>query len=453
MQLLPKRGSPISKVDDSIRIVACMREKMNVTNETESLLGNFRVLDLTNERGWLCGKTLGDFGADVIKIEPPGGDPGRNIGPFYHDNVDPEKSLSWFAFNTSKRGITLNIESERGKEILRRLIKKADFLIESFEPGYLNNLGFGYEELERINPRIIMTSITPYGQTGPYAHYKSSDMTLWAMGGFMYVCGEPDPGAPYRISLPQSYCVGSLHAAMGSMIAHYFRESMGEGQHLDISIREAILFLSTNPYEIWDVNKVNITRGGAGWIRPRPTPPGPLRMRWHWPCKDGYVNMVLGGGSQIGLVNSMKALIELADQEGMAGHLKGYDWRTYDSSKITQEDADRMQNVILKFLRTKTKSELYQAALEKSIVLVPLNSVRDIAESTQLSTREYFVQVEHPELGEKITYPGAPVKMSETPWRISRRAPLIGEHNSEIYEGELGFSRKKLALLQKESVI
>ena len=138
-----------------------------MAEKQETMLSPYRVLDLTDEKGLLCGKILGDLGADVIKIERPGGDPARNIGPFYHDEPDPEKSLFWFALNTSKRGITLDIEKADGKEIFKKLVKSADFVIESFAPGYLDKLGLGYSELERLNPGIIMVSITPFGQTGP----------------------------------------------------------------------------------------------------------------------------------------------------------------------------------------------------------------------------------------------------------------------------------------------
>jgi len=422
-------------------------------NESETLLGDFRVLDLTTERGFLCGKILGDFGADVIKIEPPGGEPSRYAGPFYKDIEEPEKNLHWLAYNTSKRGITLNIESKRGKEIFEQLVKTADFVIESFEPGYMDSLGLGYSALEKLNPRVIMTSITPFGQTGPSANDAASDITVWARGGFMHTVGEADPGEPCRISAPQAYLVGSLHAAWGTMIAHYYRETTGQGQYVDTSMQEAILFLPTNAYEIWDINKVNTSRAGAGWVRPRPDPPGPLAVRWNYPCKDGYVNLVFGGGSQAGLVKSMTALLKLADKESMAGHLRDYDWSKFDSSKITQEENDKMEKVLVDFFLTKTKKELYDAALEHSIVLVPLNSVKDITENKQLAARNYFVPVEHDELGETINYPGNPLKMSAAPWKIQCRAPLIGEHNAEIYCKELNISEEQLVELKAAGII
>ena len=141
----------------------------------DAVLSPYRVLDMADQKGLLCGKILGDLGADVIKIEKPGGDKARNLGPFYHDDTDPEKSLFWLALNTSKKGITLDIEKPEGREIFKRLVKTADFVIETFSPGYMDNLGLGYSDLEKINPGVILISITPFGQTGPYKNWKTSD--------------------------------------------------------------------------------------------------------------------------------------------------------------------------------------------------------------------------------------------------------------------------------------
>jgi len=401
----------------------------------------------------LCGKILGDIGADVIKIEPPGGEPARNIGPFYKDIPDPEKSLYWFAFNTSKRGTTLDIENPQGRDIFRKLVQTADFVIESFEPGYMASLGLDYPALEKINPGIIMTSITPFGQTGPHAHHKAYDMIAWAMGGYMYVTGDPPPGPPYRISLPQSGLLGSLHAAMATMIAYYHREVTGEGQHIDTSMQEASIYPLNQAAEIWDFNHINVLHMGDHWLSPRPSPPGIAYTRIHYPCKGGTVSYMLGGGGQMGLVMSSATMVEWADSEGMAGDLKDFDWRTYNGSQITQEELDNIYEVILKFTATKTKEELFQKAVEKAMILAPVNSAKDVVESPQIAAREFLVPVEHPELGDSITYPGAPVKLSDATWKISRRAPLIGEHNSEIYQGELGYSGEEVARLKSAGII
>lgn len=161
-------------------------------DEPETLLGDIRVLDLTDQKGVYCTKLLADLGADTIKIEKPGGDPMRRVGPFFHDESDPEKSLYWFHFNTSKRGITLNLETADGREILKRLAGSADVVVETFPPGHLAEIGLGYSVLRQLNPRLVLTSITPFGLTGPHRDFKGSDLIAQAMGGLMYLAGFPE---------------------------------------------------------------------------------------------------------------------------------------------------------------------------------------------------------------------------------------------------------------------
>jgi len=176
------------------------------------LLSPYRVLDLTDEKGLLCGKLLADLGADVIKVEKPGGDQARNIGPFYHDIVSPETSLFWFAYNTNKRSITLDFETRDGRGIFEKLVKTADFVVESFPPDYLAGLGLDYGSLAKINPRIIVASITAFGHTGPYARYKGSDIVVFAMGMLMSQTGDRDR-PPLQVSFPQSFLNASGDAA------------------------------------------------------------------------------------------------------------------------------------------------------------------------------------------------------------------------------------------------
>jgi crotonobetainyl-CoA:carnitine CoA-transferase CaiB-like acyl-CoA transferase len=252
---------------------------MSEQRNSGGLLSGYRVLDLTDEKGLLCGKVLGDLGADVIKIERPGGDPARNIGPFYKDMPDPQKSLFWFYTNLNKRGITLNLENEDGRAIFKRLVKTAHFIIESYEPGYMGNLGLGYPELEKINPSIIMTSITPFGQSGPYAHYKATDIVLMAMGGIMRVWGDPDR-PPVRISQPQAFFLGSIHGVVGSLMAHYHRQSTDEGQHVDVSCQKAVVLSVTHYCDNWDMLRINVKREGPSDTRTRPAPLGVLVRRF-----------------------------------------------------------------------------------------------------------------------------------------------------------------------------
>ncbi|HEX77702.1 MAG TPA: CoA transferase [Dehalococcoidia bacterium] len=408
-------------------------------------------MDLTDEKGYFCGKILGDLGADVIKIEKPGGDPGRNIGPFYKDIIDPEKSLYWMFFNTSKRGITLDIETADGREIFKRLAKTADFVIESFPPGYMDSLGLGYEALNEINPQIIMTSITPFGQTGPYRDFKSSDIVVWAMGSSMAYTGKAD--RPVRVGVPQASILGGLHAAAGSMLAHYHREVTGEGQHVDVSMQQACISSWFPAVEIWHLLRLIMPRAEEYGAFGRPQPMGTIKTRYIWPCKDGHVCMHLLGGANVGQAKSSTELVKWAVSEGMALELKDYDWSKYDGSTITQEERERLENIIIPFLLTKTKEELYEAAREKGILLLPSNNVKDVLESPQLAARQFWIELKHPELGDTITYPGGFLKLSECPLQISRRAPLIGEHNDEIYGKELGFTKEKLAILKHARVI
>ncbi|RLB00442.1 MAG: CoA transferase, partial [Deltaproteobacteria bacterium] len=202
----------------------------------------YRILDLTDEKGQLCGRMLADLGLDVIKIENPGGDDCRNYGPFYKDIHEPEKSLFWFFYNMNKRGITLDITKSEGQVLLKRLVEKADAVIESFSPGYLGGLGLDYDSLTRVNPQIIMTSITPYGQNGPYKNRKLSDLVANAVGGYAYITG-PSDRAPVRISgVDQSYCHAGSHAAVGTLIALIHRNRFGSGQQVDVSIQESVVW-------------------------------------------------------------------------------------------------------------------------------------------------------------------------------------------------------------------
>jgi len=418
-----------------------------------SLLGGFRGLDLTDEKGDLCGKILGDFGADVIKIEPPGGSSARSIGPFYQNDPHPEKSLSWFAFNTSKRGITLNLGTADGREIFSRLVRTAHFVLESFEPGYLDSLGLGYAALERIKPDIVLTSISPFGQTGPYSHYKVTDLIEVAMGGPVSVMGEFGRPPVRQSCGPQAYVQAGVHAAVGSMTAHYHRAMTGEGQHVDVSIQEAVVLSVGITAEMYELMKLNILGTGPFFIIPRPEPLGILFLRYLLPCKDGHVVLNWAGGHQ-GIAGSTKALVDWANEEGMAQEVKDYDFfNKWDAMKVSQQDTDVVLRAVSPFLMTKTKAELFEGAMKRRIMLAPCYTTADIGRNPHLEARGFWQKVAHPELGEDVTYPGAPLKMSEVPWRIQRRAPRLGEHNQEIYRTELGFSAEQLAILKAEHAI
>jgi benzylsuccinate CoA-transferase BbsE subunit len=409
------------------------------------MLSPYRVLDLADEKGLFCGKLLGDLGADVIKVERPGGDPARSIGPFYHDEPDPEKSLFWFAFNTSKRGITLDIETADGHEIFKRLVKTADIVVESFPPGYLDKLGLGYSALEKENPGIILVSITPFGQTGPYRDYKGPGIAVWAMGGPMYVVGDADR-PPVQISHhSHAYLHASAEAGVGAMFALYYRQLTGEGQHVDQSIHSAVAQIN-NVTPTWDMMRQIRRRSDQLRVGMK------IRAATKWPCKDGHVLFQFSGGPLAQRNNP--AVVKWLDAEGAADdYLRGFDWTTFDLATSTQETIDQLERRVGRFFMSRTKAELLEGAVKYRVMLYPVANAADILQDTQLAIRDFWVQLEHPELGTTIPYPGGFGKATETPPRVWRRAPLIGEHNREIYEEELGIPREEILALKQARVI
>jgi benzylsuccinate CoA-transferase BbsE subunit len=417
---------------------------MDSQNKTQAMLEPYRALDLTDEKGYICGKILGDLGCDVIKIEKPGGDKGRSLGPFYKDILHPEKSLYWFAFNTSKRGITLDIETDDGRKIFKQLVKSADFVIESFPLGYMDSIGLGYSELSQVNEKIIVASITPFGPEGPYRDYKGSDIVGMALGGLMYPSGDPDR-PPVTFSFPNAYFLSASEAAVGLLMALHWRWTTGRGTQVNTNLQTSVLEAS---YEVplwWQANKFIIKRTG-------PISQGIIKYRQIWQCKDGYLSFFFYGGLMGAAGN--RAIVEWMDSEGFnCEHLKSIDWDSLDWSAVTQEEATRMEEPLYDFFMSHTKAEFYEEAVKRDIILYPLSTIGDILVNPQLIAREYWAEVEHPELDTSITYPSAFAKASETPCRISRRAPLIGEHNREIYEEELGFSRHEMSILKEANTI
>lgn len=410
------------------------------------MLRPYRVLDLTDEKSFLAGKILADLGADVIKIEKPGGDHSRNTGPFYHDIPAREKSLYWFAYNANKRGITLDIQTADGQEVFRRLVTTTDFVIESFPPGFMSKLGLGYDSLSQLNRGIIMVSITPFGQTGPYSEYKASDIIGMASSGLMWLLGEPDR-APLRLSLPQAILHAAAEAAVAALIALYHRGITGEGQYVDVAMQASLVTVTANAIPYWELNRVILNRTGVYRTGLTAT-----RQRLLWPCKDGWVIFYILSGA-FG-ARSNQALARWMDSEGMADDfIRNMDWEAFDIATATQETQDRLEEVTAKFFLTKTRQELYQAAIERGLGLCPVSNPKDLLESSQLEARNFWVEVDHPELGTTITYPGAFAQASGTPLTIRHRAPLIGEHNEEIYIDELGLSRQQLVTLKQSGVI
>lgn len=427
-----------------------MRKPETVPGRPDSPLAPYRVLDLTEGGVNWAGRLLSDMGADVIKVEPPGGSPTRNIGPFYKDEEHPERSLYWTAYCLNKRSITLDIREQAGQELFKRLVETSDFVLESSIPGTMPGLGLDYHSLSKINPGLIYTSVTPFGQSGPYARYATTDLISWAMGGALYVTGDSDR-APARVSVPQAQHHGGAQGAAGSLIALFSRHVTGEGQQVDVSIQAAVIRVLMNAASNSVLMGVNIERGGGTKNF------GTLTVRDVFPTTDGFVAGTVAGGTVSG--RSTQALIRWMDSEGMASEfLKSQDWPNMDYYRIMtvggQEarDFERCQEEFGAFFATKTKSEIYARAVSDKILLAPVNNMKDLLENEQLKYREFWEMVDQPGMDGKIAFPGPYIKMSETPIEYSRSAPLIGEHNADIYE-ELGIKVTELDRLREAGIV
>ncbi len=410
------------------------------------MLSPYRVLDLTHEWALLGGKILADLGADVIQIEPPGGHPARRIGPFYHDEIDPERSMFWWAYTANKRSITLDITTPDGQVMLKRLVASADFLLESGAPGELAALGLGYDDLAAINPQLIMVSITPFGQDGPYAHYKAPDLVGMGLSGFMYVTGDPDR-APLRVGFPHFYFHGSGSGATGALVAHMHRTLTGEGQLVDVSCQEATARALANAPQSYALEGSIIKRQGSY----RQTGAATF-MRITWPCKDGYVNFQFSGGSGAG--RGVNNLVKWMSDAGMGDdYLESLDFTQLGYGTISPEMLERVVPPIEQFIQSLTKDELFEGAVSRRILLFPVATPQDILDNPQLKARDYYQTIQHPELVTPVTFLGPFAQLTAAPIEHRRFPPAIGEHNGDMYGDELGMQPADMARLRALGVI
>jgi len=406
------------------------------------------VLDLTDDKGAYCGLLLGNLGADVIKIEKPGGDSMRSIGPFYKDMPDPEQSFYWMGYNANKRGVTLNLETTDGREIFKRMVKQADIVLESFATGYLDGLGISYSTLEKLNPKLIMASISPFGQSGPYRDIKVSDLVAWAMSGLLFVTGDPDK-PPVRVShIPLAYLLASMDAALAAAISIFWRGSSGEGQYIDVSIQESACKTAWMARERWAVTGKEYERGSSLYN----VPYTPIQLHLVWPVKDGFVMYMIYVGA-FGEAED-KRLMRWLEDVGLAdAYIRAIDWGQLDWRTKTLEDSEKIQGYFGRLFKMYTKDELVAEAMKRGVMIQPVSSPRDILSHQQLIARDYYQGVKYPELDLTLNYPTRFCITSETASKIWRRAPRIGEHNQEIFGQELGFSAEELVSLKEGGII
>ncbi len=398
----------------------------------EQALEGVKVLDLSDYiSGPYCTKMLAAFGAEVIKVEKPGeGDSARRMGPFFEDRPHPEGSALFLYLNTSKKSITLDFERPTGLKLLKELIKSTDVLVENFEPRVMPGLGLDYGTLERINPGLVMTSISSFGQSGPYRDYKATSIVNYALSGHLYINGEPDR-EPLQGPGPQPEYQGGLHGFLGTMMALYCREDTGLGQWVDISNLECMA----------GFHQFTITRYTyGGEIKERTgnryESDHPITI---YPCKDGYIAVSASSRPQQELLYSLIGMPELIEDP------------RFQTVQDRIANADAFDNLILPWLKERTKDELFHTCSEWRVPCAPVSGPEELLNDPHYQARGFWIEVDHPETG-KLTYPGAPFKMSETPWQVGR-APLLGEHNEEIYCRRLDYSKQDLVVLRETGVI
>jgi crotonobetainyl-CoA:carnitine CoA-transferase CaiB-like acyl-CoA transferase len=406
------------------------------------MLAGFRVLDLTTGGALLCGRLLADLGADVIAVEPPGGNASRYRAPYVRGRRGPEDSLYWFAYGANKRSVTLDLHSEWGRDSFRQLVQTADVVLESFPPGYLYDLGIDYEALAQDHPQLIMTSITPFGQTGPRRHYRATDLIMMSLGGSVYLIGEPGR-EPLCIGVPQAELHAGVEAGVATLLALHDRQRRGMGQHIDVAVQACVAWTLMNAAHFSALGQPTRQRFGT-W---RESLPGKRRMIF--PCRDGYVSAVFFGGP-LG-AQACRRLVQWMTELDMApAFMLEMDWESWDDVWLAElgddgrQEIEQVEHAIAAFLAPFSMRELYEQALKRRLMLAPVAHAQMIDEDPQLAARAYFVWHHHAGLGKDLPLPGPFAKSRTAPLGVHRPAPRLGEHNHEIWVGELGLAFERV---------
>ena len=415
-----------------------------------SVLGGVRVLEVCGEIGAWCGKMLGDMGADVIKVESPMGNPTRRYEPFYQNEPGPNHSLYFWHYNTSKRGITLDLAQDRGREVFERLIATADVLVDGAPAGHLASLGLGYSDVRRVSPSIVMASITPFGQDGPYSDYAATDLTAMAFGGPVWSSGYDDHTIPpVRGGGNQAYHTVCHYAAVGIMIAIIHRQLTGVGQFIDANMHASLNVGTEAGSYGWLVAKATVQRQTGRHASVVPT------SQSQFLCKDGrYINAGMAARTEA----QWQVMLEWFREEGLIEGLGEY-LRFPDRAAVrrgdpyAKEQSRRVASAVQQLADKNDAHYLFTRAQELGFQWGIINAPEDVLADAHFQARGFPTEVEHPDLGESFIYAGAPYKLPESPWSIQRRAPLLGEHNEEIYVGEMGMSRDEVVALKSEGII
>ena len=414
------------------------------------VLRGVRALEVGGELGAWCGKLLADMGASVTKIEPPSGDPTRSYPPFYQDRPHPDRSLYFWHYNTNKKSITLDINTEAGRDVFTRLSTGVDVVIDSLPAEHLDELGIGYDALRRANPKLVMVAVTPFGQHGPYKHYAATDLTALAFGGPAWSCGYDDHSLPpVRGGGNQGYHTVGHFAVMGVMIALLHRQHTGAGQFIDANMHAAQNVTTEAGSYTWLVAKDNVQRQTGRHASIRRTAPSQVR------CRDGrYINVGFPARTE----EQWLHLLAWLEEEGVVGDLNEY-LSPPSRSAMAQGDLEAIEQLrkvstaIEALAQRMNGYDMFRRAQELGFQWGIIYAPEEVIDDPHFRARGFAAQVEHPELGESFTYPGAPYKLPASPWAIHNRAPLLGEHNDAIYIGELGLTPDELSSLKRAGAV
>jgi CoA:oxalate CoA-transferase len=398
-------------------------------------LAGFRILECGEmAAAAYAAKLMADMGAEVMKIEDPThGDAARQRGPFPDRMPHPEKSGLFLYLNTNKRGITLNLESTKGQEIFQRLIAQSDLLIHNCHPTRMPALGLEYERLARLNPGLVMTSITPFGLSGPQKDYQATDLTLWNAGGLCYLNGG-GPGSedlpPLKTFGQQAGFQAGIHAAVASLGALFARVADGLGQHIDFSIQECLMGIS---------EFAGIMPAYANQVVGRFTGNKAIRPLDIMECKDGWIYL---------------CCVEEHQWQGFMDIMGNPEWAAeplFATRLQRAENWDALQLFLEPWVKEQSVEELYHKAQARRIPFAPVSTMGDLFASEHLKVRGFFAEIAHPEAG-TFPYPTAPYRFSTTPWTLRRPAPCLGQHNAEVY-GALGMSVQEIGRLRQDGII
>ena len=401
------------------------------------LLPPYRILDLTGPEAVFCGKLLADYGADVVKVEPPGGDPTRNKAPFIGDEVGIDRSSYFLFYNTNKRSVTIDIDTPKGQELFKKLAKTADVLIESFPVGHMESKGLGFDSLNAINPSLVMASVTPFGQTGPWSGYQSSDLISLAASGFMQITGDPD-GPPLRQGNEQSHFPGSQYAAAAIMGALFYRDMQGGGgQYIDVSQQEAMItyYTDAHPALAWMQRGENVTRVGTN-----STLVIPLGA---YPSSDGWISAGIITPRE--WENLSQWMYEVTGNEEILND----DYKGGNQDRAPFNDI--ITALVIDFTTRFTSEELFHQGQERNLVFIPVNTVSDLLVDPQLEASNFWFDIDHAEAG-TLRYPLG-VFDSEEVSPTTNPAPHLGQDNEAILCGELGLSQSELFSLRSQGVV